>query len=69
MSNTWCMRNEAKNAYFKEIAQIGNFKNLPLSIANRHQRLLCAHLQGTFFCIVIWNVGHVRILLIPDCRI
>ena len=49
MSNTWCMRMEAKNAYFKKIAQIGNFKNLPLSIANRHQRLLCAHLQGTFF--------------------
>ncbi len=24
-------------------------KNLPLSVAKRHQRLLCGHLQGSFF--------------------
>lgn len=49
MVNTWCMRMEAKNSYFKRIGQIGNFKNLPLSIARRHQKLLCAYLQGPFF--------------------
>ena len=49
MVSTWCMRMEAKNSYFKRIAQLGNFKNLPLSIAKRHQRLLCANLQGPFF--------------------
>lgn len=47
--NAWCMRMEAKNSYFKRVAQIGNFKNLPLSVAKRHQRLLCGFLQGRFF--------------------
>jgi len=46
---TWCMRMEAKNAYFKDVARISNFKNVPYSVAMRHQRLLCAHLQGSFF--------------------
>lgn len=43
------MRMEAKNAYFKDAAKISNFKNVPFSVARRHQRLLCAHLQGSFF--------------------
>ena len=47
--NCWCMRMEAKHSYFKRIAQIGNFKNIPYSVAIHHQRLLCAHLQGKFF--------------------
>ena len=46
MVNSWCMRMEAKNSYFKRVAQIGNFKNLPYSVARRHQRLLCGFLQG-----------------------
>ena len=49
MVTTWCMRMEAKNSYFKRIGQIGNFKNLPLSVARRHQHLLCGYLQGNFF--------------------
>ena len=47
--NCWCMRMEAKHSYFKRIAQVGNFINLPYSVAVRHQRLLCANLQGKFF--------------------
>ena len=46
---SWCMRMEAKNAYFKQVARIGNFKNVAYSVSKRHQRLLCAHLQGKFF--------------------
>ena len=34
---------------FKKIARISNFKNIPCSVAKRHQRLLCAYLQGPFF--------------------
>ena len=49
MVTTWCMRMEAKNSYFKRISRIGNFKNLPLSVAQRHQQLLCGYLQGKFF--------------------
>ena len=48
--NTCCMRMEAKNSYFKQIARSSNFKNVPYTVASRHQRLLCAHLQSdTFF--------------------
>ena len=43
------MQMEAKNAYFKQVAQISNFKNVAYSVSKRHQRLLCAHLQGKFF--------------------
>lgn len=47
---TSCMRMEAKNGYFKEIAHTSNFKNVPYTVAKRHQRLLCAYLQSaTFF--------------------
>jgi hypothetical protein len=40
---------EAKNSYFKRVAQIGNFKNIAFSVAKRHQRLACAYLQSTTF--------------------
>ena len=48
--NTWAMRMEAKNSYFKRIARSSNFKNVPYTVARRHQRLQCANLQcSTFF--------------------
>ena len=38
----WCMRFEAKHHYFKRLAQgMNNFKNLPKTLAVRHQRLQC----------------------------
>ena len=43
------MRMEAKNSYFKKIAQHGNFKNISLSVAKRHQRLMCANLTSDDF--------------------
>jgi len=36
---------EAKNSYFKKIALQGNFKNIALSVARRHQKLMCALLS------------------------
>lgn len=38
------MRMEAKNAYAKKAATSGNFKNVVLSFAERHQRLLAYNL-------------------------
>ncbi len=36
------MRFEAKHSYFKRLAQtLGNFINLPYSLAMRHQQLQC----------------------------
>ena len=49
LTSTWCLRMEAKNSYFKRIAQIGNFRNIAFSVAKRHQRLACAYLQSTKF--------------------
>ena len=43
--NVWCMRMEAKNSYCKKVAQSSNFKNVPYTVANRHQRLLCSYLN------------------------
>ena len=43
------MRMEAKNHYFKKIAQISNFKNVALTVAKRHQLLLCSYLQSNIF--------------------
>ena len=38
----WCMRYEAKHRYFKKIVQtLGNFINVPKTVATRHQRYMC----------------------------
>ena len=38
----WTMRYEAKHSYFKKLSQcIGNFVNLPFSLALRHQQYQC----------------------------
>ena len=63
MVSTWCMRMEGKNSYFKKISRIGNFKNLPLSIAKRHQKLLCAKLQGPFFSFTHLECGPCKWLV------
>ena len=44
-----CMRMEAKNSYFKRVAQIGNFRNIALIVARRHQKLVCAYLNDKRF--------------------
>ena len=54
------MRMEAKHSYFKSIAHLGNYRNVPYSVARRHQRFLCANLHGNFFTYtLIWNVDLV----------
>ena len=41
MVHTWTMRQEAKVNFFKQASQIGNFKNIPLTLANCHQGWMC----------------------------
>ena len=42
LCRTWCMRNEAKNHYFKLMAHtVRNYKNVAKALANRHQQLTC----------------------------
>ena len=42
MVTSWCMRFEAKHRYFKKMSiSLGNFKNVPLTLAERHQNRQC----------------------------
>uniref|UniRef100_A0A1X7UBD0 C2H2-type domain-containing protein n=1 Tax=Amphimedon queenslandica TaxID=400682 RepID=A0A1X7UBD0_AMPQE len=47
-SRYWCMRFEAKHKYFKNLTHImKNFKNVPKSLAARHQARMCYQLSGS----------------------
>lgn len=42
MVRYWTMRYEAKHSYFKQLTlAMGNYINLPLSLARRHQQMQC----------------------------
>ena len=41
MVRTWTMRYEAKLNLFKRASRLGNFKNIALTLAQRHQRWMC----------------------------
>ncbi len=45
--NFWCMRFEAKHAYFKSLKNTCNFKNITLSLSRRHQKWLYANLLAS----------------------
>ena len=47
--NSWTMRYEAKLKLCKQVAKFGNFKNICLSVAQKHERWLCYQLQGSFY--------------------
>ena len=53
----WCMRMEAKNAYTKKAASRGNFKNVTLSFAQRHQRLLSFYLTNPKIMSLDYTLG------------
>ena len=51
MVRAWNMRNEAKLSLFKQTSRLGNFKNIALSVAIGHQRLLCYELSSSQLCV------------------
>ena len=58
MIRSWCMRYEAKHHYFKRWATImGNYKNIPKTLAMHHQRYLCYHLADNAFLTKQTSVG------------
>ena len=73
LSRLWCMRFEAKNSYFKRLAQsIGNFKNVCKTVAIRHQRLSCYNLanDSSMFINEITQSGKGRSLSVCiECNI
>ena len=46
MIRNWTMRYEAKLNLFKRAACLGNFKNIALTLAHRHQRWMCYQLSS-----------------------
>ena len=43
----WTMRYEAKHSHLKKLAQnLGNFINIPWTLASRHQKWQCYHWLG-----------------------
>lgn len=45
---SWCMRFEGKHNYFKDLAhRVKCFKNIPKTLARRHQRLVCYNLAAS----------------------
>ena len=45
--NTWTMRYEAKLRFYKQASQLSNFKNIVLSLANKHQRWMCYEMASS----------------------
>jgi len=45
---SWCMRFEGKHNYFKDMAhRVKCFKNIPKTMAQRHQEQLCYYLNSS----------------------
>ena len=64
---SWTMRFEGKLKYFKGIAQRGNFKNVSLSLAKRHQRWLSYQLYSeNFFIHEVTRGPIIQSILIKD---
>lgn len=48
LNAVWCMRYEGKHAYFGQILKIvGNFINVPSTLAYRHQQWMCSKLWSS----------------------
>ena len=59
----WTMRFEAKHSQFKKIVRhTGNFKNILLSLATKHQLMLSHHLHSTT---VLPTLSVVRVTAVP----
>ena len=51
MVRTWTIRHEAKLNFFKQATGTSSFKNITLSLANHHQRLVCYEMcTGSLLC-------------------
>ena len=46
MTKSWTIRHEAKLNLFKQLTKLDNFKNIALSMANRHQQWACYELSS-----------------------
>ena len=77
MTTSWCMRFEAKHRYFKTLAAgLGNFKNLPFTLAQRHQNKQCYAMydmckptecgRGNTYFLVSFTLNNARLFYSHD---
>lgn len=70
LSDLWTMRFEGKHKFFKKIVHHShNFKNIPLTLAIRHQEMMAFHLASTSFfkpSIEIHKVKSVMVSSFPE---
>ena len=71
LHSLWCIRYEGKHAYFKRRAkQIGNFINLPLTLAYRHELWMCQQIKsctGSFLGNVV-KVSKPKIIFLQHSK-
>ena len=58
--HSWTMRYEAKLNFFKQASHLANFKNIPYSLASRHQRLMCYEIAGKGLLHTLLECGPAR---------
>lgn len=70
LSDVWTMRFEGKHKFFKKVVRHAhNFKNLTLTLAIKHQKMIAFHLATTSFfkpCMEINKVKSVMVASFPE---
>lgn len=70
LSDVWTMRFEGKHKFLKKAVRYShNFKNIPLTLANRHQKMMAFHLAASSFFkppIEIHKLNSVMVSSFPE---
>lgn len=63
LSAVWTMLFEAKHIFFKQIVKhISCFKNIPLTLASKHQQMIAFHINSPFYEKTSLDVRNVSIV-------
>lgn len=67
LSDVWTMRFEGKHKFFKKVVHHShNFKNIPLTLANRHQKMMVFHLAATSFFKPSIEINKVKSVMVSS---
>lgn len=67
LSDVWTMRFEGKHKFFKEaVRQTHNFKNIPLTLAIKHQKMIAFHLANPSFFKPSVEINKVKSVMVSS---
>lgn len=67
LCDVWTMRFEGKHKFFKKVVRhIHNFKNIPLTLALRHQHMIAFHLAATSFFKPSVEINRVKSVMVDS---